>query len=86
MIAHHWHIFKIQFFSGEFSGICALEVFCHSENCQTLSGSNPEELWTLLNPTQAGQTIKIGYKEKSGGKIKTVTLKSQYQKPILENL
>lgn len=46
----------------------------------------PEELWTLLNPTQAGQTIKIGYKEKSGGKVKTVTLKSQYQKPILENL
>ena len=46
----------------------------------------PEELWTLLNPTKAGQTIKVGYKEKSGGKVKHVTLESKYQKPILENL
>lgn len=47
---------------------------------------SPEELWTLLNPTQVGQTIKIGYKEKCGGKIKHVILESKYQKPILENL
>lgn len=46
----------------------------------------PQELWTLLNPTKAGQTIKVGYKEKTGGKIKYVTLYSKYQKPILDNL
>ena len=46
----------------------------------------PEELWQLLNPTKANQTIKVGYKEKCGAKVKHVTLESKYQKPILENL
>lgn len=46
----------------------------------------PQELRTLLNPTKAGQTIKVGYKEKCGGKVKYATLQSKYQKPILENL
>ena len=46
----------------------------------------PQELSTLLNPTKAGQTIKVGYKEKCGAKVKHVTLESKYQKPILENL
>ncbi len=46
----------------------------------------PQELWILLNPTNAGQTIKVGYKEKTGGKIKYTTLQSKYQKPILESL
>lgn len=45
-----------------------------------------EELWELLNPTSANQTIKIGYKEKCGAKVKHVTLQSKYQKPLLENL
>jgi len=46
----------------------------------------PQELWTILNPTKAGQTIQVGYKEKCGGKVKHATLESKYQKPILESL
>lgn len=46
----------------------------------------PQELQNLLNPTKAGQKIKVGYKERCGGKVKYATLESKYQKPILENL
>lgn len=55
-------------------------------NSKHISQYKPEELWQLLNPTKAGQTIKVGYKEKCGGKVKYATLQSKYQKPILENL
>lgn len=55
-------------------------------NDKHINKYNSDDLWTLLNPTKAGQTIKIGYKEKTGGKVKHVTLQSKYQKPILENL
>ena len=49
-------------------------------------GYKPEEVWDLLNPTNANQTVEIGYKEKAGSKIKHVTLHSRYQKPLLESL
>lgn len=55
-------------------------------NDKHINKYKPEELWKLLNPTSANQTIKIGYKEKCGAKVKHVTLQSKYQKPLLENL
>ncbi len=55
-------------------------------NGKHIRNYKPEELWTLLNPTKAGQTIRVGYKEKCGGKVKHATLESKYQRPILENL
>lgn len=55
-------------------------------NGKHINQYKPEELWQLLNPTKANQTIKIGYKEKCGGKVKYATLQSKYQKPTLENL
>lgn len=55
-------------------------------NDKHVSQYKPEELWQLLNPTKANQTIKVGYKEKCGGKLKYAVLQSKYQKPVLENL
>ena len=55
-------------------------------NGKHVSQYKTEELWQLLNPTKANQTIKVGYKEKCGAKVKYATLQSKYQKPILENL
>ena len=55
-------------------------------NDKHVSQYKPEELWQLLNPTKANQTIKVGYKEKCGGRLKYAVLQSKYQKPVLENL
>ena len=55
-------------------------------NGKRIKNYKPEEVWDLLNPTNANQTVEIGYKEKAGSKIKHVTLHSKYQKPLLEYL
>lgn len=55
-------------------------------NGKRIKNYKPEEVWDLLNPTNANQTVEIGYKEKAGSKIKHVTLHSRYQKPLLECL
>ena len=55
-------------------------------NGKNIRNYKPEEVWILLNPTTANQTVKIGYKEKMASKVKYVTLHSKYQKPLLESL
>jgi hypothetical protein len=55
-------------------------------NGKPVSRYNPIELSELLNPTDAHQTIEVGYKESCFGKVKYTKLQSMYQRPLIENL